>query len=431
MLSILKKLIPKGFKRYYHLIWSLAALLRYGNASKRLIIIGVTGTDGKTTTTTLIHAILQAAGKRVAMLNGLRYVLPSKEWKNHSDNSTPGRGAVHAFLRQAADEGCTHVVVEVTSWGLDQYRLFGIAFDVAVITNFTYEHLDLHGSMEAYKQAKGKLFAQLNSARKPGQQKTAVINIDDPAQGYFASFAADRHFFYGLNERAEFIGRRAQAAPLARFDLCRADVCVPVKLQLVGLFNVSNALAAAAACHAVGVSQLDIAKGLASVRGVPGRMEFINEGQSFHVIVDFAHTPNGFTRLFETARALVGDKRVIAVFGATGGRDPGRRPMVGEIAAEMVDFSVLTSEDPRHEDPAAIAKEIEKGLNKKGAQMDRDYVFIKDRAEAIGHALRLAKPGDAVLLCSMGDYDVMYVGDGTVPWSDREAAKQALRSLIV
>lgn len=429
MPSILKKLAPKGLKRYYHLMWSLAAIIRHGDASKRMIVIGVTGTDGKTTTTTLIHSILQAAGKRVAMLNGLRFVLPSKEWKNHSDNSTPGRGTVHAFLKQAADEGCEYAVIEVTSWGLDQFRVWGIAFDVAVMTNLTYEHLDLHGSMEAYKAAKGRLFKQLRSFHKPNQPKTAVINADDASAPYYQYLGAERTIMYGIKGVADVTAKDVTAAPLAAFQLCRALDCADVKLNLMGEFNVYNALAAASAAIALNVPFPAIVKGLQAVTGVPGRMEFIKEGQPFHVIVDFAHTPNGFRVLFEAARQLVGkDHKIIAVYGATGGRDPGRRPMVGELAAEMADFSVLTSEDPRNEDPAAIAKQIEIGLNKKGAQQGKDYMFIKDRSEAIKYAVNMAKPGDVVLLCSMGDYDVMYVGDGTIPWSDREAAKEAIRS---
>lgn len=420
----------KSLKRYYHLAWSLGALLRYGNASKRMIVIGVTGTDGKTTTTTLIHSILKTAGKRVAMINGLRYVLPSKEWKNTSDNSTPGHGAVYAFLKQAADEDCDYAIVEVTSWGLDQFRVWGIAFDVVVLTNLTYEHLDLHGSMDAYKEAKGRLFRQLASTTKPGQRKTAIVNADDASAEYFKALSVDQAITYGMHTSADILAQDVVSMPKASFTACEGVDCQSIQLQLVGKFNVSNALAAASVGRALGLSWNDIAKGLQAIPGVPGRMEFVDAGQPFHLIVDFAHTPNGFKVLFEAARDLAGkDHRVIAVYGATGGRDKGRRPMVGELAAEMIDFSVLTTEDPRHEDPEMIAKDIEKGLNKKSAQQGKDYLFIKDRTEAILYAVKMAKPGDVVLLCSMGDYDVMYVGDGKVAWSDREAAKGALKTL--
>lgn len=428
---MIKKILPKNIKRYYHLLWSVFALLKYGNASKKLVVIGVTGTDGKTTTTTLIHSILKQAGKKVAMVNGLRFVLPSKEWKNHSDNSTPGKGVIHAFLRQAADEGCEFAIVEVTSWGLDQFRLFGIAFDVAVITNLTYEHLDLHGSMQAYKRAKGRLFSMLSSSRKGGQAKVAVVNADDPAVEYYASYKADKVIRYGLKNKADLSASGVRDSGALAFTLQSPGTSMPVSMQLKGEFNVYNALAAASVGVALGIDAPTIAEGLSVVPAVPGRMEFIDLGQRFHVVVDFAHTPNGFRALFTAARRIVGHKhRVIAIYGATGGRDPGRRPMVGEVAAELIDFSVLTSEDPRNEDPELIAKAIEKGLNNKGAQSGRDYVFIKDRREAILYAVKLAQPGDAVLLCSMGDYDVMYVGDGKIPWSDREEAKHAIKAIL-
>lgn len=430
MLSFFKRLVPKGLKRYYHLLWSVVAIIRYGNASKKMVVIGVTGTDGKTTTTTLIYSILHAAGKRVAMINGLQCVLPSKEWKNKSDNSTPGKGMVQQFLAQALADKCEYVIVEVTSWGLDQYRLWGIAFDVTVFTNLTYEHLDLHGTMERYKEAKGRLFKRLHSAVKPGVRKTGIINADDEAADYFRSLSPDRTFSFGLTKPADFTAEGVKTMPVHFTAVEGQSMREPIDMHLSGMFNVANALAAAATARSVGISWPEIAKGLATVPGVPGRMEFINAGQPFHVIVDFAHTPNGFKVLFEAARELVGkDHKIIAVYGATGGRDPGRRPLVGKVAAELIDFSVLTSEDPRNEDPEEIAKQIEIGLNKKGAQAVKDYTFVKDRAEAIQYACQIAKPGDAVLLCSMGDYDVMYVGDGKVPWSDREAAKTAIKSL--
>jgi UDP-N-acetylmuramoyl-L-alanyl-D-glutamate--2,6-diaminopimelate ligase len=424
-------MIPKSLKRYYHCLWSVLALCRYGNASKKLVVIGVTGTDGKTTTTTLVHGILAKSGKKVAMLNGLRFVLPSKEWKNHSDNSTPGKGEVHRFLRQAVEEGCEYAIIEVTSWGLDQFRLLGIAFDLAVITNLTYEHLDLHGNMQGYKQAKGRLFSMLKSARKPGQAKVAVVNQDDDSAEFFAAYPSDKVIRFGLKAGADVSASEVKDEKELTFVLKNPTGEMLVSMALKGSFNVYNALAAAAVATALEIDLPTIATGLASVKAVPGRMETIELGQPFHVIVDFAHTPNGFRALFIAARRLVGENnRVIAVYGATGGRDRGRRPMVGELAAEFVDFSVLTSEDPRNEDPEMIAKEIEIGLHKKGAQKEKDYLFIKDRAEAISYAIKLAQPGDAVLLCSMGDYDVMYVGDGKVPWSDREAAKKSLKELL-
>lgn len=425
-----KNLIPKSLKRLYHFGWALLSIIIFGRPSKKLKVIGVTGTDGKTTTTTLLYSILKESGQKVAMINGLNYALPSKEWKNHSDNSTPGKFEIRKFLKQAVKENCETVILEVTSWGIQQYRVYGIAFDVAVFTNFSYEHLDLHGSLRRYRKMKGKLFKYLyKSYRKNGQAKVAVVNKDDKNYEYFASFPKDKLFDYSITQEATVQAIKNDDYKDSSFQLKFGNQIKPVKLALKGDFNISNALAAATAALSVGVTLDAVVQGLEKVDTVPGRMEFIKKGQPFYLIVDFAHTPNGFRSLFLEARELVGkDHKIIAVYGATGGRDRGRRSMVGKVAGELIDFSVLTSEDPRTEDPEKIAQEIAVGLKKRNKHFSKDYNFIKDRAEAIQYACKIAQPGDAVLLCSMGDYDVMYVGTGKVEWSDRGEAKKALKS---
>ncbi len=422
--------MPKSIKRLYHFGWAILGMLRYGRPSRKMIVIGVTGTDGKTTTTTFLYEILKKMGLRVAMINGLRFVLPSKEWKNHSDNSTPGKTIIRRFLRQALKEQCQVVILEVTSWGIEQHRVLGIAFDVAVITNLTYEHVDLHGSLDRYREMKGALFKGLSSRRKPGQEKTSVLNLDDDDYQYFADIQADRQIRYSSQHPADLYATQIDDSDGLRFRLHRGAKTKDIQLHLRGVFNVSNALAAAGAAVAVGADLEDIKQGLESVTKVPGRMEFVNMGQPFKVIVDFAHTPNGFKNLFHAARKMMNGKgRLIAVYGATGDRDRGRRPMVGRLAAELVDFSILTTEDPHTEDPRAIAEEIEAGLKEKGKIMGPDYTYIEDRKDAIKQACQMAQRDDIVLLCSMGDYDVMYVGHGKIPWSDREVAKSALSDL--
>lgn len=425
-----KKLIPKPVKRLYHFGWAVLSMARYGRPSKKIKVIGVTGTDGKTTATTFLHFILKEAGFKVAMINGLKFSLPSKEWKNHSDNSTPGRFIIRKFMRRAIEENCDVIVLEVTSWGIEMCRVMGIAFDVAAITNFSYEHLDLHGSMERYLNMKGRLFKALDSYPKSGQKKTAVINADDQKADYFSSFKADAQIKYSVKTEADLYATDIKENEKLNFNLHFAENSKPVSLNMRGAFNVENALAAAGAALAVGADTVSVVKGLESVAIVPGRMEFVKMGQPYHVIVDFAHTPNGFRSLFKSVRKLIGpDHKIIAVYGATGDRDPGRRPMVGKIAGELVDFSVLTTEDPHTEDPVKIAKQVEAGLIETGRSQGKDYTFVKDRAEAIKRACQMAEEGDAVLTCSMGDYDVMYVGTGKIPWSDRGAAKEALKEL--
>ena len=430
MKSFVKKLIPPFVKRLYHLGWALLSLGIYGRPSKKIIVIGITGTDGKTTTSTFLHKIIKQSGKKVAMINGLKFALPSKEWKNHSDNSTPGRFVIRKFLKRAIAEDCEFVILEVTSWGIEQYRVMGIAFDIAVITNFTYEHLDLHGSMERYRKMKGKLFEMLKSAPKPNQKKVSIVNLDADEYQFFKQFPADEHISYSRREKSDIYATDIKEKNHLEFNLHINNEPELVALTMRGEFNVSNALAAASAAYALGLSAEVIVKGLESVKEVPGRMEFVKMGQPFHVIVDFAHTPNGFRSLFEATRKLVGENhKIIGVYGATGDRDPGRRPMVGKIAGELIDYSFLTTEDPHTEDPVEIAKQVEVGLKEAGAKQGIDYSFIKDRAEAIKAACEKAEAGDAVLLCSMGDYDVMYVGEGKIPWSDRGAARDALISL--
>lgn len=430
MKSTIKKLIPSSLKRLYHFGWALLSIARYGRPSKKLKVIGVTGTDGKSTTTTLIHAGLKEAGYKVAMINGLVFSLPNKEWPNKSDNSTPGKFAIRSFLTQAVQEQCDVVILEITSWGLEQYRVFGIVFDVAVITNFAHEHLDLHGSMERYREMKGKLFEYLQSARKPDQPKVSVINVDDEEAEYFLRFQSDQIITYSQEKGANLQATQIEQRPDLSFQLNRDGELYPVEMKLKGQFNVSNTLAAIGACLAVGADVKKVIAGVQSVEQVPGRMEFIDYGQPFSVIVDFAHTAQGFEAMFASARKMIEPgKKIIAVYGSAGGRDPGRRKMIGELAGEMINFSVLTVDDPRNEDPKAIADEIISALQSKGKKEEQDYVFIKDRAEAIAKGIQMAQEGDVVMSLSMGDYDVMYVGDGKVSWSDRGAAQAALEKL--
>ncbi len=423
-----KYLLPNSWKRLYHFSWAIVSILVYGLPSRKMKIIGVTGTDGKTTTTTLIHSALKESGIKVAMINGLTFSLPSKEWKNASDNSTPGRLAIRKFLKQAKKEGCEVVVLEVTSWGLEQYRLLGVAFDVAVITNFAHEHLDLHKSMNRYRSMKGKLFKALDSKRKPGQEKIAIVNKDDESFAYFNRFKADKVISYSLKQDADLKVGGIQQKPQLKFDLYMESQKFPVELQIKGVFNISNALAAIGAARAVGAGIESSIKGMEKVEQVPGRMEFIDAGQPFYVVVDFAHTAQAFEAIFASARSMVGEgNQIIAVYGSAGGRDKGRRKMIGDIAGKMIDYSILTTDDPRNEDPEKIAGQIIEGLALHHKKVNDDFIFVKDRAEAIAKGIDLAKDGDIVLTLSMGAYEIMYVGDGKVQWSDKEAAKKGLQ----
>lgn len=423
-----RKHTPDSLKLFYHRALARLASILYPVDQSKVKIIGVTGTDGKTTTSYFLHQIFEEAGYKVASVNSIRFKIGDKEWKNDTDNTTPGRFELMRFIKQAVTAGCQVIILEVTSWGIVQSRVRGINFDAAVLTNVTYEHLDLHKTFENYKRAKGELFVvTAQGQRKANTPKLSVVNMDDPSNEFFLQFSADKKISYGMETAATLRAHdiHTQEGEI-KFNLLTPDSKLSIALKLPGLFNVYNALAAAGVAWGWGVPLEKIKSGLEKLEYVPGRLEKIDEGQPFGVIVDFAHTPNGMKQLFLTARSLYPSGKVIAVYGATGGRDPGKRPRIGEAAAQYADFSVLTTEDPRHEDPAKIAEQIAQGLKEKGSVEGEDFIFIKDRAQAIAHAVRMAKPGDVVLLCSMGCYDCMYVGDGKIPWDDRVQAHKAL-----
>jgi UDP-N-acetylmuramoyl-L-alanyl-D-glutamate--2,6-diaminopimelate ligase len=310
--------------------------------------------------------------------------------------------------------------------------LTGADFDVAVVTNITHEHLDYHGSMEAYRAAKGRLFASLASAyQKPGQPKISVLNADDVlSYDYLRSIPVEERISYSLsNLQADVVASEIEYAPDGtRFTLGSAWGQVSMCTTLVGAYNVSNILAAASAALALGVPLSTIAEAVSEFEGVPGRMERINAGQSFTAIVDFAHTPNALRRALEAARPLTAaGGRVIVVFGSAGLRDREKRRMMGEVAAEWADLTVVTAEDPRTEPLDAIMAATARALIAGGRREGVDFWQIADRGAAIRHAVELARPGDVVLACGKGHEQSMCFGATEYPWDDREAMRLALQ----
>ncbi|MBI4117753.1 MAG: UDP-N-acetylmuramoyl-L-alanyl-D-glutamate--2,6-diaminopimelate ligase [Parcubacteria group bacterium] len=428
----LRNIIPPYFFSCYHWIWAFAGTIRYGFPSRDMTVIGITGTDGKTSSTVFTAAIFEKAGFKVGLVNGLKFKIGEKEWKNVSDNSTPGKWILREFLSQCRKEGCKIVIIEVTSWAISQWRVWGIDFDVVAMTNLTHEHLDLHGSMEKYRDAKGKLFRMLKTSfRKKGVPKVSIVNRDDDHYEYFSSFEADIRYSYGLHPEADFIAKDiALSGQVLTYTLVQHHASKgQVKVSIPALFQVPNTLVAIACAASQNISFSMIFDGIASVTHIPGRMEIIDMEQPFSVIVDYAHTPWGFHELFRTARMMSPKGNIIAVYGATGGRDVSRRPLMGKVAGEMVDFSILTTEDPRFEDPEKIASDIEVGLQEAGGKKGEEYEVVIDRAAAIRQAFQRARPGDVVLLCSMGHQTSMYVKEKKVHWDDREEARKALKDL--
>ncbi len=404
--------------------------------SRHLVMIGVTGTDGKTTTTNLIYSILTAAGLKAGMISTINAQLGDRSLDTGLHVTTPTAPEVQAYLADMVAAGLTHCVLEATSHGLAQHRVAACDFDVAVVTNIQHEHLDFHGTWENYRDAKAMLFRSLmGGAHKPGVPKVAVINRDDVRSAdYLLAIPAERIVTYSVDPAsgASLTAGNIDYAP----DSTRYAVrfagggTLAVKSALVGAFNISNVLAAMAAAYGMGLPLDAIGRGVEAVRAVPGRMERIDGGQDFLAVVDFAHTPNALKVALEAARIMISSEgRVIVVFGSAGLRDPEKRLMMGRIAAEHADLTVITAEDPRTEPLDEIIAASARAAAEAGGIEGKTFWRVPDRGEAIAFACSLARPGDIVLACGKGHEQSMCFGTIEYPWDDRDAMRAALKGM--
>jgi UDP-N-acetylmuramoyl-L-alanyl-D-glutamate--2,6-diaminopimelate ligase len=402
----------------------------YGHPSRKLMVIGVTGTDGKTTTTTLIHSILKhATGGKTGYISTIAADLGSTTADTGLHVTTPTAPEVQMYMAQMVEAGLTHCVLEMTSHGLAQGRLSGVDIDVAVMTNVTHEHLDYHGSFEAYRDAKGMMFDMLaTSYEKFDMDKIAVVNADDPNADYFANKRADRIIRYGITNNANVRGRNITYTPSGtELSVVTPNGGGAIKLHLLGQFNVMNTLAAISATMHL-ASWDDIQKGLSDIQAVSGRMQRIDEGQNFTAIVDFAHTPNALKNALTTAKQMLPTgKRLIAVFGSAGLRDVEKRRMMAEVSAQIADISVLTAEDPRTESLDAILEMMAQGAISKGGIDGQTFFRVPDRGEALYFACQMATEGDIVIVCGKGHEQSMCFGVIEYAWDDRDAMRAALR----
>jgi UDP-N-acetylmuramoyl-L-alanyl-D-glutamate--2,6-diaminopimelate ligase len=397
--------------------------------SRKMTLVGVTGTDGKTTTVNLIYAILRAAGLNAGMVSTVNARIGAREIDTGLHTTTPDPPDVQHYLARMVESETTHAVLEITSHGLAQHRVAGCDFDVAAVTNITHEHLDFHGTPAAYQQAKARLFEGLTrSLRKPGVPKVAVLNRDDDSYRYLSRIPADRQVVYAVEGKADVTAHDVCFAPdRTRFALHLPTGEERVETSLVGAYNVSNVLAAAAVGVALGVEGDAIREGVAAVRAIPGRMERIEEGQDFLAIVDFAHTPNALERALQTARTMAAENgRVIVVFGCAGLRDQAKRGMMGHVAGRLADLVVITAEDPRTENLDDVIAASVVAAAEEGRREGVDLWRVPDRGEAILLACRMARAGDVVIACGKGHEQSMCFGTTEYPWDDREAMRRAL-----
>ena len=406
-----------------------AAAAWNGYPSRRLTMIGVTGTDGKTTTSSLIHHLLESAGVLTGLVTSVSARIGKREVDTGFHVTTPDPIDLQALLAEMASAGMTHAVVEVTSHGLAQHRVAACDFDLGVLTNITHEHLDYHGSYRDYLEAKAKLFEGLaHSASKPsGIEQLAVLNRDDESFPVVRGKVAVRMVSYGESPQADVRATQVSAGIEGlSFQLHGPAYQLAVRTPLVGVFNLSNCLAAAAAAiEGLGLPPDRVAAAMDRFPGVPGRMERVEMGQDFLAIVDFAHTPNALQRALETARGLTAG-RVIAVFGAAGLRDRAKRRMMPEVSVRLADNTILTAEDPRTESLDEILVEMAAGAEAGGGREGSTFWRVPDRGEAIRQAVRLATPGDIVLVCGKGHEQSMAFGAAEHPWDDRIAMRAAL-----
>lgn len=408
-------------------VLGLLAAAYHDFPSRKLVVIGVTGTDGKTTTCLLLHNIF----KQVSDIKSGHISTVSADFGNEEASTglhvtTPGASTIQAYLAKMVAAGVTHCILEMTSHGLAQGRLNGVDIDVAVLTNVMHEHLDYHGSWEDYRAAKAIMFQMLRSSwRKQGVGKVAALNADDPSFAYFAAIPADYVLSYGIDHSSNFGAIEIENHPTGtRFRVADQSL----DMRLFGEFNVSNALAAVCAAQALGIPWDAIRAGIASVELIPGRMERIDEGQDFTAIVDFAHTPNALKRALEAGRRLLKPgSRLIAVFGSAGLRDIEKRRLMAHTSAQLADMTVLTAEDPRTESLDDILAMMAQGCIAQGGVEGDTFLRVPDRGEAIYAACRLAEAGDLVMACGKGHEQSMCFGTTEHPWDDREALRSALQ----
>jgi len=413
MKKLAKRLIPLGlFKAlapYYHLSQAMYHQIKGGFPARSMKIIGVTGTDGKTTTSTLLTQVLRSRGKKVAMMTTISvdYGDGAGAQPNPTRLTTFSAGHLVSVLKKIKQQDVDYVVLEVTSHALDQRRIWGIPIHIAVMTNLGHEHLDYHRTFERYRDAKRRLFKQANK-NKSGTQ-TGIINADDNVAPFFAS-DIKHPLLYG-RDAGDIIARNVVLTPAgSTYTAVMGEDSYDITCNLPGGFNVYNSLAAVATCRSLGLNKLDIETGVASLSQVEGRMTRVDEGQDFAIIVDYAHTPESFDKLFAEVRSLT-DKKLICVFGSAGRRDEAKRAAQGKIAGKWCDIVIATEEDDRDIDREEILRQIVGGAEESGKVLNKDVLMVGKREEAVQMAINTAKPGDLVILLGKGhEKSILYNG---------------------
>ncbi len=437
MKRFIKKLIPEKILLFYHYLIALCAAVWFGFPSKKMVVIGVTGTKGKTSTANFIWSCLAAGGFKTGIITTANIKIGEKELLNAYHMTMPGRFTIQRLLANMVEDGCTHCVVETTSEGIKQFRTVGIYYDIAVFTNLSQEHLEAHhGDFEEYKWVKGRIFEDLS--RRPRKNilgteiPTAIIvNGDSQHSSYYLSFQADRKITFGLSSDTDWMAKSIHS------NFAGTDFETKGRkfsIHILGAFNVYNALPAIIISHLMGVSDDLISKGLDDLKKIPGRMEIIDEGQDFRVLVDYAHEMQSMAHALQAANDLkqVRDASVIILLGAEGGgRDKAKRPIMGELSAKMADYVIVSNVDPYEDDPKQILEDIATAAEKFGKIRNQNLFVIEDRREGIQKALSLAKKNDIVLITGKGAEQSIIIHGLRSLWDDRVVVQEELKKRLV
>lgn len=393
------------FKNIYHLGQAFLAALYFNFPAKNLTVVGVTGTDGKTTTVNMLFHILKTSGYKVSMVSSVGAQISSKHLDTGFHVTTPSPFHVQKLLRNAVDSGSRYFVLEATSHGLEQNRLAFVDFNVGVITNITTDHMDYHKNWQNYASAKAKLFKNV---------RYSVLNMDDDSYSFLKNRTSGKQVGYSIWKKADF--------DLEKF---------PLKSKFLEEYNLSNSLAAISAASILGVPKRKVISAIKTFAGVPGRMQEVDTGQKYKAIIDFAHTPNALKNaLTELKKKKLPKSKLIIVFGAAGERDKTKRPLMGEIAASLADISIITAEDPRKENLDSIIDQISQGFQKLGKIINTDYYQISDRSKAINFAVSLAEPGDTIAFFGKGHEKSICFGKKEYQWDEEKKVKKALERKI-
>ncbi|XOU94114.1 MAG: UDP-N-acetylmuramoyl-L-alanyl-D-glutamate--2,6-diaminopimelate ligase [Candidatus Kerfeldbacteria bacterium] len=430
MKKFFKKIIPKFVLQIYHWSFARVGAFVYGHPSRKMIVIGVTGTKGKSTVVNLISKIFETAGYKTGIISTVNFKIADKEWANETKQTMPGRFRLQKLLSDMVKAGCKYAIVETSSEGISQYRHLGIDYDAAVFTNLTPEHIESHGSFEKYREAKLKLFQNLfNSYKKNidgnNVKKISVINHDDKSAEFFLVPPADMKITYGLDANNHLMSNDSYEASILNSDVNGVTFRIlneMIKLKLLGEFNVYNSLAAIAVAKFYGIEMNKIKNALESVDLIPGRMEEIKNTRGFKVFIDYAHEPSSLESVYKTLKSFNPNK-IISILGSQGGgRDKIKRPQLGKLAAEYTDYVIVTNEDPYDEDPEIIIDDVIEGA--KQVENGPPIEKIVNRVEAIKKAISIAKENDIIIITGKGSETIMAVAEGKmIPWDDRKVVR--------